>query len=80
MRNAAEEFHFTRHRFAEAIGLLNDIDLDRCHAGDDGFPYHVRRQVIFQHHKLATVSFGGDAPPEDDLVLERVEVRGRIMH
>ena len=80
MRNAAQEFHLSRHRFAEAIGLLNDIDLDRRHARDHRFADHVRRQVIFQHHKLATVSFGGDAPPEDDLVLERVEVRGRIMH
>ncbi len=80
MRNAAEEFHLARHCFAEAIGLLNDIDLDRRHAGDHRFAYHVRWQVIFQHHELATVSFGGDAPPEDDFVLEGVEVRGWIMH
>ena len=80
VRNAAEEFHLARHRFAEAICLLNDIDLDRRHAGDHRFADHVRRQVIFQHHELATVSFGGDAPPEDDFIFERIELRGRIMH
>jgi hypothetical protein len=80
VRNAAEEFHFTRHRFAEAIGLLNDIDLDRRHAGDHRFADHIGRQVIFQHHELAAITFCGDAPAEDDLVLERVEVRGRVMH
>ena len=80
VRNAAEEFHLARHCFAEAICLLNDIDLDRRHACDHRFADHVRRQVIFQYHELATVSFGGDAPPEDDFVLKGVEVRGRIMH
>jgi hypothetical protein len=80
MRNAAEEFHFARHRFTETIGLLNDIDLDRRHAGDHRLTHHVRRQVIFQHHELAAITFRRDSPAKDDFILERVEVRGRIMH
>jgi hypothetical protein len=80
VRNAAEELHLARHRFAEAIGLLNDIDLDRRHARDHRLADHVRRQVIFQHHELAAIPFRRDAPAKDDFILERVEVRGRIMH
>ena len=80
VRNAAEEFHFTWHRFAEAIGLLNHVDLDRRHTGDHRFADHVRRQVIFQNHELAAIPFGGNAPAKHDFILERVELRGRIMH
>jgi hypothetical protein len=59
---------------------LNHVDLDRRHTGDHRFADHVRRQVIFQHHELAAIPFGGDAPAKDDFVLERIELRGRIMH
>lgn len=80
MRNAAEEFHLAWHGFTESICLLNDIDLDRRYARDHRFAYHVRWQVIFQHHELAAISFRRDAPAKDDFILKRIEVRGRIMH
>lgn len=80
VRNAAEELHLSRHRFAETVRLLNDIDLDRRHARDHRFADHVRRQVIFQHDKLAAITLGRHAPAKDDFILERVELRGRIMH
>jgi hypothetical protein len=80
VRNAAEEFHLARHRFAESIRLLNDVDLNRRHAGDYRFADHVRWQVILQHDELAAIPFRRHAPAKDDFILERVEVRGRIMH
>jgi hypothetical protein len=80
VRHATEEFHLARHRFTETIGLLNDIDLDRRHARDHRFANHVRWQVILQYHELAAVALRRHAPAKDDFILERVEVRGRIMH
>jgi len=79
MRDAAEKLDLTRHRFAEAIRLLNDFDLHRRDAGDHRLAHHVRRQGVFEHDELATVTLGGHAPAQHDLVLERIEMRGRIV-
>ena len=80
MRDATKKLDLTRHRFAEAIRLLHDFDLHRRDAGDHRLAHHVRRQGVLEHDELAAITFGRHAPAKDDLVLERVELRGRIMH
>lgn len=79
VRDAAEKLDFARHRFTEAVGFLNHFDLHCRHAGDDRFAHHVRRQVVFQHYELAAVALRGNAPTQDDFVLEWIEMRRRIM-
>jgi hypothetical protein len=78
--HATEELDLSGHRFTEAIRFLHHLDLHGGHAGDDCFSHHVWRQVVFQHHELAAVAFRGNTTAQNNLVLERIEMRGRIMN
>lgn len=80
MRNTAEELDLAGHRFAEAIRLLQHLDLHCRDASNHRFAHHVRRQGVFENHEFASVTLRRHAPPQDDLVFERIEMRRRIMN
>lgn len=51
MRDAREELFLVDDPFTEFIGFLDDQNLHRGDAGDDGFADRVRGQMVPQDHK-----------------------------